>query len=175
MSENMEPSRVAHMLNGFLSRMTDVIFEHEGTLDKFIGDCVMAHFQEGEIDNALKAALQIQETLAAVRGKAASDAPERMLYAGIGIEYGEVIQGNVGSTIKMDYTVLGSVVNRAQGLERLTRVLPAGLIFSEDVKKAAGSEWKYVNLGKHPVKGREEPVDLYTLDNPNVYPLEIVA
>lgn len=171
-SERFFVDDVVRLINFYLETVTNAVSEFGGEVTKYIGDCVMAHFNEGEVDNALKAAVQIQETLGLVRSNACLDAPERLLYSGIGIEYGEVIQGNVGSNIKMDYTLVGSVVNRAQGLERLTRVLPAGLIFSEEVKNASKSDWNFVELGKHTVKGRTEPADIFTLDHPAVYPLE---
>ena len=65
----------------------------------------------------------------------------------------------------MDYTLLGSVVNRAQGLERLTRTLPISLVFSEQLKDATTQKWNFKPLGKHPVKGKETLEDLYSLEN----------
>lgn len=152
------------LINLYLQVATSTIMLHEGEVTKYIGDCVMAHFEHA--DHALHAAVHLQELLAAIRADASEGAPESLLFAGIGIDYGEVIQGNVGSAIKMDYTLLGNAVNRAQSLERLTRVLPASCVFSEEVKNAANEPWKFVHLGSRPVKGNEQPAELYSLDNP---------
>ncbi len=157
------------LINLYLQIVTSTIMLHEGEVTKYIGDCVMAHFDADHVDHALRAAVCLQEQLAEIRANAPADAPEGQLAAGIGIDYGEVIQGNVGSAIKMDYTLLGNAVNRAQGLERLTRVLPASCIFSEEVKNAATEPWKFVHLGSRPIKGNEKPADLFSLDNPLLY------
>ncbi len=108
MSENMEPSKVAHMHNGFLSRMTDVIFKHEGTLDKFIGDCVMAFFgapvsTEDHAEKAIACALDMRKALWEYNEQAEGAAE---LNFRVGINTGRIVAGDIGSTRRMEYTVL---------------------------------------------------------------------
>jgi adenylate cyclase len=171
-SQRYKVDDAIRLINLYLNLATTAITLHGGEVTKYIGDCVMAHFDENQVDQALHAAVYLQEQLAAIRAEASDDAPESQLFAGIGIDYGEVIQGNVGSVIKMDYTLLGNAVNRAQSLERLTRVLPASCIFSEEVKNASKEPWKFLHLGARPIKGKEQSVDLYCLDNPLLHESE---
>lgn len=165
-SERFSVEQVVCFINCYLDIVSTIVAERGGEVTKYIGDCVMAHFDAGKVDNALYAAIQIQKSCCDVRENAAPDTPEAALHVGVGIDYGEVIQGNVGSSIKMDYTLLGSVVNRAQALERMTRVLPALVIFSEEAKRNLSQPEKTIHLGRHLVKGATRPVDLYGLKEP---------
>ena len=134
-SERLEAEQVVELLNGYLSEMVDVIFKHEGTLDKFIGDAIMA-FWGAPVKvsdhgmRAVLAALDMRRQLEVFnQGLAAKG--ETPLAIGIGINTGEVILGNIGSEKKLDYTVIGDNVNLASRMEGLTKVYGAAILITE--------------------------------------------
>lgn len=167
-SEQYPVEEVVRFINQYLDVVSNIVTESGGEVTKYIGDCVMAHFDAERADNALQAAIHIHRACTDICGKAPQDSPGANLHVGIGIDYGEVIRGNIGSSVKMDYTVLGSVVNRAQSLERMTRILPVSLVFSKAVKEHVSQSWKIIPLGKHILKGKEIPEDLYSVNDPLV-------
>ena len=120
MAESMGPDAVARLLSEYFTEMVEVIFEHGGTLDKFIGDAIMALWgapisHEDDPDRALQAAVAMQESIDQLNRKwAAAGGPE--IGVGIGINYGEVFAGNIGSHRRLEYTVLGDAVNVAARL-----------------------------------------------------------
>jgi adenylate cyclase len=119
LSEQMQPDAVVTMLNDYFSEMVDIVFEHGGALDKFIGDSIMASWgaaiaRPDDADRALQAAIEMQRELRAMNaGRAAS---EPRLEVGIGINWGEVFVGNIGSHRRLEYTVIGDPVNVASRL-----------------------------------------------------------
>jgi len=132
---------------------------------KFIGDCVMASFNKDQADAAIRASLDILQELNNLRESVDSQNPLHYLYTGIGISCGEVIEGNVGSTVKMDYTLLGDAVNVAARLEALTRQLPYALAITSSVKNHCQTNWPFINLGEHQAKGKQELVEVYSIDD----------
>jgi class 3 adenylate cyclase len=165
LSERLPISDVVELVNHYLSLVTAIITAHQGEVYKFIGDSVMAAFEADQADNALHAAMEILAALDASRQQNHNKALG-MLYAGIGLSYGSVIEGNIGSPLKMDYTLLGDAVNTAARLESLTRQLPYALLFSREVQqRCQTSTWKIIDLGMHSIKGRSEAVALYSIDD----------
>lgn len=134
-SERLEPEKVVELLNGYLSEMVDVIFEHEGTLDKFIGDAIMSFWGAPlKVDDhgvrAVLAALDMRRQLEIFNQRL--DATEGIrLEIGIGINTGEVILGNIGSEKKLDYTIIGDNVNLASRMEGLTKMYGAPILITE--------------------------------------------
>ena len=119
MSERMTPSEVALILNDYLSRMTEVIFRYEGTLDKYIGDAIMAVFgapldMPDHAERSIRAGLEMQERLAEWNAERQEQGPLRIR---IGINSGKAVAGEIGSVNKKEYTVLGDTVNIASRLE----------------------------------------------------------
>src|SRR5262249_2961769 len=119
MSEKMSPAAVALLLNDYLSRMTDIIFKYEGTLDKYIGDAIMAVFgapleMPDHAMRAIKAGLEMQERLAEFNAERKEGPTLRIR---IGINTGKAVAGEIGSVNKKEYTVLGDTVNTASRLE----------------------------------------------------------
>jgi adenylate cyclase len=119
LSEHMQPDAVVSMLNEYFSEMVDIVFEHGGALDKFIGDSIMASWgaavaSPDDADRALRAAIEMQRELRALNERA--DASKPKLEIGIGINWGEVFVGNVGSPRRLEYTVIGDPVNVASRL-----------------------------------------------------------
>jgi class 3 adenylate cyclase len=165
LTERLPVNDVVDVVNHYLSIVTKIITIHQGEIYKFIGDSVMAAFEADQADNALQAAMEILEVLDASRHKH-RDQLLGILYAGIGLSYGRVIEGNVGSPLKMDYTLLGDAVNTAARLESLTRQLPYALLFSREVQqRCQSSVWNIIDLGMHNVKGRAEAVAVYSIDH----------
>jgi len=162
MSENMEPSRVAHMLNGFLSRMTDVIFEHEGTLDKFIGDCVMAFFgapvsTDDHAEKAIKCALDMRKAL---KDYNLQTEGEKELNFRVGINTGKIVAGDIGSTRRMEYTVLGEVVNVASRLQSSV-ARPGQIVIGEKTFESVGGKFKMNEIKDVQVKGISKTLTAY--------------
>jgi adenylate cyclase len=168
-SEQHEAERVVEILHEYLTRMVDAVFRYEGTLDKFIGDAVMALFgapipQPDHAVRACRTALAMMDELHKLEEKWRQEgkAPFRM---GVGVNTGEVIVGNLGSDQRFDYTVIGDPVNLAARLEGLNKDFPeaSGIIISEFTYELAKSEVEARHLGEVRVKGRVKPVSVYEL------------
>lgn len=169
MSETMAPSRVVEILNEYFTRVTDVIFDNGGTLDKYIGDAVMAVFgapisKGNDAAAAVSSAMQIQRLLVELnRDAAARKWPE--LRVGIGINTGYAIAGNIGSPRRLDYTVVGDAVNTAQRL--MTNAAGGQILISESTAKKLGKTGKTIDLERLPelkVKGRSEAVPVFRVN-----------
>jgi adenylate cyclase len=162
--ESMEPRAVAALLNRYFSRMTQVIFDHEGTLDKFIGDCLMAVFgapiaTEDHARRAAAAALDMREALE--RLNQPLDEAERVEFR-VAIHSGRVVAGDIGSPLRSDYTVLGSTVNLAARLE--SSVAGAGQIVISDATRAGlGEEFEIRSIGEHQPRGVSRPIRCHEL------------
>jgi class 3 adenylate cyclase len=169
LSERTEPTEVVTMLNEYLGLMIDIIFQYEGALDKFLGDGIMAYWnapvdQNHSAVKACIAALEMQVALSDFNRKRVA-AGKNPLYAGIGINTGEAVAGNIGSEKKMEYTVIGDNVNLAQRIEvRAGR----GQILVSDSTYEEVSDYVYATpLPPERVKGKSEPVRLYLLHGLN--------
>ena len=169
MSETMEPGRVVEILNEYFTRVTDVIFDNGGTLDKYIGDAVMAVFgapisKGNDAAAAVNSAMQIQRLLIELnRDAAAREWPE--LRVGIGINTGNAIAGNIGSPRRLDYTVVGDAVNTAQRL--MSNAAGGQILISESTAKKLGKTGKTIDLERLPelkVKGRSEAVPVFRVN-----------
>ena len=163
MSEDMEPGRVVEILNEYFTRVTDVIFDNGGTLDKYIGDAVMAVFgapisKGNDAASAVTSAIQIQRLLIELnRDAAARKWPE--LRVGIGINTGSAIAGNIGSPRRLDYTVVGDAVNTAQRL--MTNAAGGQILISESTAKKLSKSFDLERLPELKVKGRSEAVPVF--------------
>lgn len=165
LSRQMNPEQVSQLLSEFRSVVLKVIFEHDGMVDKFIGDAVLAVFGalQPAPDDAERAIRCGLEVLAAVDTWSRSQTVPREsgLRIGIGAHYGEVFVGAVSSAQMLEFTVLGDVVNLAERLERLTRKVGAPFLVSWDILKAAGRDRDSFRC--EPVRATrisEQPIDL---------------
>ena len=175
-SEKYTPEEVVSVLNEYLSSMTDIVFKWEGTLDKFIGDAIMAFWgaplpQEDHSLRAVNCALEMLSELEHLNRKWESEGMER-LACGIGINTGEVLVGNIGSEKKkMDYTVIGDHVNLASRVESLTKKYMTPLLITETTLSAISS---FLDEGLRvpvqikgedlvAVKGKQQAVKIYTV------------
>ena len=168
LSEKADPEALVTQLNEHLSRMTSVIFNNGGTLDKFIGDAIMAVWGNvrslgtaQDAKNAARAALAMRQELAQLNQKWRSEG--RMgLGMGIGVNQGEVIVGNIGSQERMDPTVIGDAVNLASRLEGLTRVYGADILVGASAAELVREEVYLRSVARVQVKGKTKPVDVFT-------------
>ncbi len=163
LSEVSAPEAVVAMLNGYFSRQVGVIFAHGGTLDKFIGDAIMAFWgapaaQGDHAARAVTAALAMSDALEELRGQLGAIGAE--LEIGIGIHSGSAVVGLIGSSDRLDYTAIGDTVNLASRVEGLTKGV-ARVLVTEATRAAAGDAFAWRDCGVHQVKGREEGVRLY--------------
>ncbi len=162
LSENLEPEELTTLLNGYFSAMTPCILEEKGTIDKFIGDAIMAFWNaplpvKDHPLHAVKSALLMEKALAKF-----NKTHHATLAIGIGIHRGEVIVGNVGSLERVNYTVLGDAVNLASRIEGLTKKYGVTCLITEDVKKDIQDESiMFRKLDVITVKGKSEPTILY--------------
>src|SRR5882762_1181799 len=168
LSEKAHPEALVTQLNEHLSRMTSVIFSNGGTLDKFMGDAIMAVWgnvrslgMAQDAKNCARAALAMRQELAQLNQKWRSEG--RMgLGMGIGINQGEVIVGNIGSQERMDPTVIGDAVNLASRLEGLTRVYGVDILVGASAAELVREEAYLRSVARVQVKGKTKPVDVFT-------------
>lgn len=172
LSEKLTPQELITLLNRYLDRMVAVIDRHGGTIDKFIGDSIMALFgapgeQPDAADRALAAALEMQRALAELNRELAAEG-RPPLGIGIGINTARVVAGNMGSHSRLNYTVVGDGVNVASRLQSLTRTTEyrTDLITSAATLAALQSPatFRSRSLGSVQVKGRAEPVEIFAVE-----------
>jgi adenylate cyclase len=165
-SESRSPEEVMEVLNGAFSGLTEVVFKHHGTLDKFIGDCIMAFYGAptatgNDAVNAVLSALEMRKAFGELKSRWGESGPQ--LGLAIGINSGDAIVGNVGSSRRMEYTVIGDTVNVAA---RLQDKAGAGqILIGEDTYSKAcaalGNRLVTKTPIEMPVKGREKPLKVY--------------
>jgi class 3 adenylate cyclase len=163
-SEAMSPEAVIHLLNRYFEEMTAAIHDHGGTIDKFMGDGIMAFFNapkplENPCEQALAAARDMLARLAALNRMLAAEGIEPIMI-GVGLHVGDAIVGHVGSRTRHEYTAIGDVVNVASRLEGLTKDVGYPLVCTRDVVDAIGDKSGFVLLGPKPVKGHT-PVEVF--------------
>lgn len=171
LTEHLSPQQVVSLLNIYLGEVTEVIRAHNGFVDKYLGDGLMACFggpvpTDDPAGDALRAALAMVRALHehALPRLAAAGLPA--FTAGIGIHVGKVIMGNIGSESRMDYTVIGDAVNVASRVEGQTKEFGWAVIATREALEAARGEFASELLGERMVKGREQPVVLYRVYDP---------
>ncbi|MDO5288411.1 MAG: adenylate/guanylate cyclase domain-containing protein [Pseudomonadota bacterium] len=173
LSETMEPLALQHLLNDLLSRLSHVIRAQQGTIDKYIGDCIMA-FWGAPVTNpaharqAMQAALDMTEVLRTFNAeRAAQNLPP--ISAGIGLNTGLMSVGNMGSDVRRAYTVIGDAVNLGARLESLTRVYGVDLLASQSTRAQVSDlpgNHLWQTLDRVRVKGRQQPVTIHTTRQP---------
>jgi adenylate cyclase len=168
-SERGQPEEIVQQLNEYFSRMVHVLFAHRGTLDKFVGDAVMALFgaplQDPEhAEHAVQAALaMLQELEALNRTWTAQGRPT--LAIGVGINTGEMVAGNIGSESIMSYTVIGDAVNLGSRLESLNKQYGTTIIISDATRAGLEGRYDIRPLGDVVVKGKTQPVAIFEVRN----------
>ena len=161
LSETMPPREINIILNRYFSRMTDIVFSHGGTLDKYIGDGLMAVFgapmeKEDDAERAVRTALEIRRQLTAMMKTTSAD---RRFDIRIGLNTGRVVAGNIGSPKRMEYTVIGDPVNVASRLESIAK--PNQIIIGEKTFGFVKNKFKIQEIGTRKVKGKSSEIMVY--------------
>lgn len=168
LSEKVTPERLFAQLNEYFTSMVSIIFNHKGTLDKFIGDAILAHWgalEDGTDADFSSNALLATQAMIVELGKLNADWEKRgfpVLSIGIGLHIGEVLAGEIGSEQRTEFGVIGDAVNLASRLEGMTKAFTCPWLASGQFIEAAGAEGQLRRIARVRVKGREEPVDLWT-------------
>jgi adenylate cyclase len=162
LSEHLAPDELTGLLNGFLTPMTDVLLRHEATIDKYMGDAIMA-FWNAPLDlpdhrrRACLAALDMLAALAALNRRSARD-----LRIGIGLNAGPALVGNLGSAQRFSYSAIGDSVNLASRVEGLTKSYGLAILVTDPVR-AGAPELAFIEVDRVRVLGRSEPVCVFAL------------
>ena len=164
-SESGQPEEIVALLNEYFSKMVEIVFAHKGTLDKFVGDMVMALFGAPLDDpdharHAVDAALEMIRELSRLNEKWTAEG-RPALDIGIGISTGPMIAGNIGSEAIMSYTVIGDAVNLGARLESLNKQYGTRIIISEATREALPDRYLFRSLGDVVVKGKTKPVAIF--------------
>jgi adenylate cyclase len=159
-----DPQGLTHLINRFLDNQTEIILKHEGTIDKYMGDCIMAFWNapldvEEQERKATECAIEMRIALAELNEKLRDEGLEE-INTGAGINTGPCVVGNFGSSTRFDYSVLGDAVNLAARLESSCKEYDADLIISEH-SLVDGFDYEF--LAEVTVKGKTEPVKIYTI------------
>jgi adenylate cyclase len=166
LSERLEPTVLTRVVNAFLSAATEAILEHGGTVDKYVGDAIMA-FWNAPLDQpdhaplACRAALRIVEKLEAVNQQLADEGLPTLV-AGIGINTGRCTVGNFGSSRRLDYSAVGDAVNVSARLEGETKNLGFAILLGPETA-ARVAEFATIPLERIPLRGRVEPIEVHAL------------
>jgi adenylate cyclase len=169
-SEQGQPEAIVAQLNQYFSAMVPIVFAHKGTVDKFVGDMIMALYgapldDPEHADHAVQTALAMTEELARLNTEwAANGRPA--LDIGVGINTGDMVAGNLGSESIMSYTVIGDNVNLGARLESLTRNLQTRVIISDATRQALKGSYDVRDLGDVIVKGKSRPVKIFEVALP---------
>ncbi len=163
-SEGLDPKELSLLMNEFLTPLSRVIYSHRGTIDKYMGDCIMAFWGAPLPDtrhayHAVLSGLEMQRTLSSLQ----PHFKERgwpQISIGVGINTGRVSVGNMGSEVRVAYTVMGDAVNLASRLEGITKEYGAGVLVGESTKEAV-PEFVYRELDLVRVKGKDKPVAIF--------------
>ncbi|WP_194464082.1 adenylate/guanylate cyclase domain-containing protein [Bradyrhizobium sp. CCBAU 53340] len=162
-SDNWPRDDVIDLLNDYFDAMSDPIARHGGEILKFIGDGLLAIFpldQPNACANLLRAVTEARQAMAALNERNTSTGRAPLNY-GIGVHVGDVMYGNIGSTTRLDFTVIGPAVNMASRLEALTKQIGKKVLLSRDFAELVDREFELERVGKHAVRGFSEPIELF--------------
>jgi adenylate cyclase len=162
-----DPQEVLTVINDYFEEMTQVVFKYDGTVDKYIGDCIMAFWNapEAQADHAQRAvccAMEMRYALANFKAKRAGIDTE-LFECGIGIHTGEALVGNMGSSLKLNYTAMGSTVNMGARLEALTKRLNERILISQNVLDQLQGDFPITDRGEALMPGFAKPIHVYAV------------
>lgn len=173
LSEKTDPEELLRLLNEYFERMSKVIYENNGNLNKFIGDGLMVLYgaplssDDPSVDaiNAVNSAISMIKEVKELNDKWKTEFNGVNINIGVGIHTGEVIVGNIGSSKRLEYSAIGDTVNLSSRLEGVNKEYKTNIIISEDTYYLVKDSFEMTCLGKVKVKGRTEEVNIYTLVN----------
>ncbi|MGQ0587799.1 MAG: CHASE2 domain-containing protein [Gammaproteobacteria bacterium] len=159
------PQELSELMNNFLSPLTQIIQQHRGTIDKYMGDCIMAFWgapldDPQHAENALRCAIELPKAMRALDGEFARRGWPP-LHIGVGLSTGNMRVGNMGSSFRVAYTVMGDPVNLGSRVEGLTKEYGATVMCSEFTRAAGPADWSYRELDTIRVKGKDQPVSIF--------------
>jgi adenylate cyclase len=165
LAETMDPGTLVTHLNEYFEAMVTIIFAHGGTLDKFMGDGILAYFgghneDQNSATSAVACAMGMLNELAELNTLRSSRG-EAEFSVGIGIHSGPAVLGDVGSAERRDYTVIGDTVNLTARIEQLTKDQKTPILVSDETRLRSGEAFHWRSVAKVPIRGREQPVVLY--------------
>jgi len=165
LGETLSSEQVVAMLNEYHARMVDTVFAHGGTLDKYLGDGIMAYFgapvaQDDHAERAVRCALAMQEALAGLNAERAARG-EPALRMGVGVHTGTVVVGDIGAPRRREYTAIGDAVNVASRIEELTKLHGAPVLVSDETRRRVGAALAFAPAGAATVKGKARPIETW--------------
>lgn len=168
MSEKMEPEEVVHLLNEYLNTMVKLIMQHNGVIDKFIGDAIMAIWGAPQATgtepfDAVTAALHMRRGLVQLNNDriARNENPVRF---GIGLHYGPCVSGIIGSEERLEYSVIGDTVNVCSRIESMTKSLGVDILVTDALRESISDKFMFEMLEAVTVKGKEKPIQVYKVN-----------
>lgn len=168
LSESKDPGEIVRLLNEYFDEMTGVIFEHQGTVNKFIGDAIMAFWGAplplpNGPDRAVAACIEMRHRLAQLNNEWAQN-DQDTLRIGMAVHTGSVLVGNIGSTRQMEYTVIGDAVNVCSRIESMTKEIGTDLLISDSVFQRLSSQPSVTTHHGVPIRGRDQTITLHAVD-----------
>jgi adenylate cyclase len=168
-SEKLTPEQVSHLLNRHLTEMTRIVIAHGGTVDKFIGDAVMAFWgapldDPDQAKNACEAARDMQKAMVSLRAELQAEGLPA-IFMRIGLHTGPAVVGNMGSEERFDYTAIGDTVNLASRLEGANKAYGTDILLSEATARKLNGVLPLRVVDNVKVKGKLEPVEVFTIDD----------
>lgn len=159
---------VADHASCFLEVLTNAVTRHGGQVNKYIGDKVLAYFNPDQADEALLSCLESIREIRVLRSAAAQCRLRNFLYGSFGLAMGQVIVGNFGSSMKLDYTILGNTVNMASRICGITRTTGRAMMFDATVRAGCERSWDWDLLGEFQLKGQQEATKCFSLKDEEV-------
>jgi adenylate cyclase len=159
----MNPDDMASLLSEYFTEMVECVFRNDGTLDKFMGDAVMAQWgapiaSDEDADKAIRAAVEMMRALKKLNAKWRAEGRPQLQH-GIGLNYGEAFAGNIGSERRLEFTVIGDIVNTAS---RLCAAAGAGeILITEEMRRALAAPPRLAECDPIELKGKSQPVPVY--------------
>ena len=169
MSEGLSPEKIVEILNRYLGMVTEAIFHNEGTLDKFIGDAVMAVYN-APLDVEDYACKAVQTGLDIVKAVDSINASLKKEFGieiacGVGVHCGKAVVGNIGCSYRMDYTAIGDTVNVAERLESIAK--GGQVLISKDLYEQVKDQYSAVYAGSQSLKGRQGGIEVFVVEDSN--------
>jgi adenylate cyclase len=167
LGEKLSMDELVRLMNNYFEMVTQAVFRHGGMINKFIGDGILAVYNAPvdvphHADAAVKTALEIHAEMAQLNQRWGDWLAAR-LAVGVGIHSGRVISGNVGSALRLEYTIIGDPVNVASRVEAMTKELGARILITDATRSRLAEYYPLRSLGAVPIRGRAEPIELFEI------------